>query len=165
MRAVTGEKVTTAELGRSEAPARTSGIAALARRDEERRGGEVRYLRSVLPVIGRESAPGVSTADDDPEERRVDALLDLVPAEPNRPDDVRAVLAGLVDGGGCFGVFFEVLHPTGACDAVSAFARPAGRAAARFVAAARRPGGLGALYSVASARLVRYDHPWPYEQP
>ena len=120
VQAVTGEKVTMDELGGADAHARTSGVAAFAYDDEESCLRDVRYLLSFLPANNRELPPAVPA--DDPEERRGDALLDLVPAEPNRSYDMRAVLAEIVDDG----EYFEV-HQAWAPNVVCAFTRLAGQ--------------------------------------
>jgi acetyl-CoA carboxylase carboxyltransferase component len=58
---------------------------------------EVRYLLSLLPQNNRELPPGV--VSDDPTDRRVEALLDLVPADGNRAYDMGAVIEEIVDDG------------------------------------------------------------------
>ncbi|MFF0725470.1 acyl-CoA carboxylase subunit beta, partial [Streptomyces sp. NPDC004134] len=58
---------------------------------------EVRYLLSMLPQNNRENPPGVQA--EDPADRSGDVLLDLVPADGNRPYDMRKVIEELVDDG------------------------------------------------------------------
>ncbi|MFC8147960.1 acyl-CoA carboxylase subunit beta, partial [Streptomyces paradoxus] len=56
-----------------------------------------RYLISLLPSNNRENPP--SCPADDPADRRGEVLLDLVPADGNRPYDMRRVVEELVDDG------------------------------------------------------------------
>jgi acetyl-CoA carboxylase carboxyltransferase component len=65
--------------------------------DEQSCIEEVRYLLSLLPQNNREMPPSVAT--EDPVERRNDSLLDLVPADGNRPYDMRKVIEEIVDHG------------------------------------------------------------------
>uniref|UniRef100_UPI000360FC66 acyl-CoA carboxylase subunit beta n=1 Tax=unclassified Streptomyces TaxID=2593676 RepID=UPI000360FC66 len=82
--------------------AETSGVAHFAYDDEETCIAEVRYLIGLLPSNNRELAPTVLS--DDPHDRRSEALLDLVPADPGRVYDMRAVIEEIVDNGD----FFEI---------------------------------------------------------
>ncbi|MEU5720040.1 carboxyl transferase domain-containing protein, partial [Streptomyces sp. NPDC020403] len=77
---------------------------------------EVRYLIGMLPSNNRENPPVV--ASDDPADRRGDALLDLVPADGNRPYDMHKVIEELVDDGD----FLEV-HERWATNIICALAR------------------------------------------
>ncbi|GAA3505065.1 acyl-CoA carboxylase subunit beta [Streptomyces prasinosporus] len=94
---VTGEKVTHEELGGADVHAALSGAAHFVHDDEESCLEDVRYLLSLLPSNNRElpppsvPAPPVDVLDED--------LLDLVPADPNQPYDMRAVVERLVDDG------------------------------------------------------------------
>src|SRR5690348_3085999 len=95
VKAVTGEDVTHEGLGGADVHAETSGVCHFAYDDEESCLEEVRYLLSLLPQNNRETPPVVPT--DDPADRRSDALLDLVPADGNRPYDMRKVIEEIVD--------------------------------------------------------------------
>jgi acetyl-CoA carboxylase carboxyltransferase component len=95
--AVTGAKVTHNGLGGADVHAGTSGVAHFAYDDEETCLEEVRYLLSLLPQNNRENPP--AEACDDPADRRCEALYDLVPADGNRPYDMRRVIEELVDDG------------------------------------------------------------------
>jgi methylmalonyl-CoA decarboxylase subunit alpha len=75
----------------------TSGVSHFAYDDEESCLEEVRYLLSLLPQNNRENPP--SAPAEDPADRRGDALLDLVPADGNRPYDMRQVIEEIVDDG------------------------------------------------------------------
>ncbi|MEU4090742.1 acyl-CoA carboxylase subunit beta, partial [Streptomyces aureus] len=116
VKAVTGEEITQNGLGGADAHAGTSGVAHFAYDDEETCLAEVRYLLSLLPQNNRETPPVEST--DDPSSRRCEALLDLVPADGNRPYDMRRVIEELVDDG----QFIEV-HERWATNVICALAR------------------------------------------
>ena len=120
IRAVTGEEVTHEELGGADAHASRSGVAHFAIEGEEATLAEVRRLLSFLPSNNAEDAPNVPTGDE--ENRREEDLLDIVPAEPNRPYDVREVIDRIVDDG----EFMEV-HERWAPNIVVGYARMGGR--------------------------------------
>ncbi|MEU2069471.1 acyl-CoA carboxylase subunit beta [Streptomyces anulatus] len=97
VKAVTGEEITQNGLGGADVHAETSGVAHFAYDDEETCIAEVRYLIGMLPSNNRENPPTVEC--DDPADRRGDVLLDLVPADGNRPYDMHQVIEELVDDG------------------------------------------------------------------
>src|SRR5690242_3243287 len=77
--------------------AEPSGVCHYANDNEESCFAEVRHLRSLLPQNNRENPPrGEST---DAADRRSDVLLDLVPADGNRPYDMAKVIEEIVDDG------------------------------------------------------------------
>ncbi|MEU5666944.1 acyl-CoA carboxylase subunit beta [Streptomyces longwoodensis] len=116
VKAVTGEEITQNGLGGADVHAETSGVCHFAYDDEETCIAEVRYLLSLLPQNNRETPPVESS--DDPPSRRCEALLDLVPADGNRPYDMRRVIEELVDDG----QFIEV-HERWATNVICALAR------------------------------------------
>ncbi|MEV5174944.1 acyl-CoA carboxylase subunit beta [Streptomyces flaveolus] len=116
VKAVTGEEISQNGLGGADVHAATSGVAHFAYDDEESCLEDVRFLLGLLPSNNRETAPVVPT--EDPADRPNDALLDLVPADPNRSYDVRAVIEEIVDDG----EYVEV-HALWATNIVVAFAR------------------------------------------
>ena len=65
--------------------------------DEETCLAEVRYLLSMLPQNNRENPPRAEAGD--APDRRSDVLLDLVPADGNRPYDMPKVIEEIVDDG------------------------------------------------------------------
>ncbi|KLI96850.1 acyl-CoA carboxylase subunit beta [Streptomyces albidoflavus] len=97
VRAVTGEEISQNGLGGADVHAETSGVCHFAYDDEETCLAEVRYLLSLLPQNNRENPPAAEATD--PADRRGDALLDLVPADGNRPYDMAKVIEELVDDG------------------------------------------------------------------
>ncbi|MFD5075722.1 acyl-CoA carboxylase subunit beta [Streptomyces sp. NPDC058371] len=116
VQAVTGEQVTHNGLGGADVHAAVSGVAAGAYDDEASCLEDVRHLLSLLPPNNRELPPREEPFDDPG--RRCDALLDLVPAEPNQAYDMHRVIAELVDDGDCFEV-----QPDWAANLVCALAR------------------------------------------
>ncbi|MFJ8027582.1 acyl-CoA carboxylase subunit beta [Streptomyces sp. NPDC096311] len=97
VKAVTGEEISQNGLGGADVHAETSGVCHFAYDDEETCIAEVRYLISLLPQNNRETPPAEATGD--PADRRCEELLDLVPADGNRPYDMRAVIRSIVDDG------------------------------------------------------------------
>ncbi|MGW4235059.1 acyl-CoA carboxylase subunit beta, partial [Streptomyces sp. NPDC004980] len=92
------------------------GVAHFAYDDEETCIAEVRYLIGMLPSNNRENPPVVPS--DDPADRPGDVLLDLVPADGNRPYDMHKVIEELVDDGD----FLEI-HERWATNIICALAR------------------------------------------
>ncbi|MFC9396386.1 acyl-CoA carboxylase subunit beta [Streptomyces sp. NPDC057027] len=97
VKAVTGEEITQNGLGGADVHSSVSGVSHFVHDDERSCIDEVRYLLSLLPQNNREAPP--ARPADDPVERRNDVLLDLVPAEGNRPYDMREVIEEIVDDG------------------------------------------------------------------
>ncbi len=120
IRAVTAEEVTQEDLGGAHSLASRSGVAHFAIAGEEETLAEVRRLLAFLPSNNAEDPPIVSSGDD-PNREEPD-LLSIVPAEPNRPYDVREVIWRIVDDGD----FMEV-HELFAMNMVVGFARMGGR--------------------------------------
>jgi len=120
VRSVTGEEISQEELGGADVHAQKSGVAHFAITGEEETLAEVRRLLAFLPSNNAEDSPAVSTGDDPG--RAEEDLLTIVPAEPNRPYDVREVVYRLVDDGD----FLEV-HEAFAPNIVVGFGRMAGR--------------------------------------
>ncbi|OLR92422.1 acyl-CoA carboxylase subunit beta [Actinokineospora bangkokensis] len=120
VQAVTGEIITHDGLGGAEVHAATSGVATFMHDDEQSCLEDVRYLLSMLPQNNRENPPAAPV--DDPVDRRVDDLLDVVSADPRSSYDMRRVIEEVVDDGD----FFEV-HERWALNVVCALARLGGR--------------------------------------
>ncbi|MFD0688463.1 acyl-CoA carboxylase subunit beta [Actinomadura fibrosa] len=95
VQAVTGEQVSHARLGGGEVHAAASGVAHFLYEDEPSCLEDVRYLLSLLPSNNRELPPHRLSADR--ADRRTSALLDIVPADPQRSYDMRDVIAEIAD--------------------------------------------------------------------
>jgi len=97
VKTVTGEDVTLEELGGAMSHATKSGVATFVYPDEKACLDAVRYLLSFLPSNNLEPPPEVEPVDDP--ERGLPELLDLVPASPNQPYDMKKVITAVVDDG------------------------------------------------------------------
>lgn len=116
IKTVTGEEVGFEELGGAMTHNSKSGVAHFAADDEASCIEDVRYLMSFLPLNNLEQPPHFAPTDD-PE--REDPELDtFVPDDPNKPYDMRQVVAKIVDDG----EFFEV-HEHFAKNIVCGFSR------------------------------------------
>ena len=116
VRTVTNETVTQEELGGAVTHTQRSGVADLAFDNDVEALAEVRRLVDFLPASNREQPPTRPTAD--PAERDEPSLDTLVPANPNKPYDMKELIAKLVDEGD----FFE-LQPGYARNIVTGLAR------------------------------------------
>jgi len=95
VKAVTGESVTFEELGGAQVHATNSGVAHFIYDDEEACLEDVRYLVSLLPSNSHEVPPITETGD--PADRKCPRLMEIVPADPRNPYDMREVIAQIVD--------------------------------------------------------------------
>jgi acetyl-CoA carboxylase carboxyltransferase component len=116
VKAVTGEDVTQEELGGAMTHASKSGVASFVYEDEKQCLEEVRYLLSFLPSNNLEDPPYLAPEDDP--ERACPGLVELIPDSPNKPYDMKKVIADVVDDG----EFMEVF-PYWAGNIVTGFAR------------------------------------------
>ncbi|MFH1532118.1 MAG: acyl-CoA carboxylase subunit beta [Pseudomonadota bacterium] len=98
--AIVHEKISAEDLGGARMHARTSGVSDLTCADDAACIEETRRLLSFLPSSNQEDPP-IQDSGDDPE-RRLDAIVDLVPAEPNKFYDMHKVIELLVDNGDFF---------------------------------------------------------------
>jgi propionyl-CoA carboxylase beta chain len=120
VRAVTGEDVTHEQLGGADAHAARSGVAHFVADSEEECLEELRRLISFLPLNNLDDPPSYRATD--PVERTDEVLRTIVPAEPNRPYDIREIIYHVVDDED----FMEV-QASYASNVVVGFARMAGR--------------------------------------
>ena len=121
IKTVTGEEPTFEELGGAMTHNTKSGVAHFASEDEDACLEDTRYLLSFLPQNNLETPPQVQPTDDP---MRMDEELDhIVPANANKPYDMRDVIRLTVDDG----EFFEV-HEHYAKNIVCGFSRLNGHA-------------------------------------
>ncbi|MYS20720.1 MULTISPECIES: acyl-CoA carboxylase subunit beta [unclassified Streptomyces] len=147
VQAVTGEQITHNGLGGADVHAERSGVASFAHDDEETCLDEVRYLLTLLPDNNRQLPPAAATSD--PADRRCEDLLDLVPADPNRGYDMRAVIADIVDDGD----YLEV-HERWATNVIVALARLDGQVVGIV---ANQPSSLAGVLDIhASEKAARF---------
>jgi len=102
IKAVTGEEVTSEELGGSMTHNTRSGNAHFTAKTEDECFAQVRKLLGYLPLNNLEGAPVRETADDPLREDM--QLRNIVPTNPNKGYDMRDVLRRVLDDGD----FFEV---------------------------------------------------------
>ncbi|MEV0175651.1 acyl-CoA carboxylase subunit beta [Streptomyces sp. NPDC050803] len=150
VQAVTGEEITMDGLGGADPHSTASGVAHAAFDDEEECLENVRFLLSLLPANNRELPPSVEESD--PVDRRTEALLDMVPADPRASYDVRDVIEEIVDDG----FLFEV-HENWARNVVCTLVRMGGEVTGIV---ANQPmvqaGSLDIAASEKAARFVRF---------
>jgi propionyl-CoA carboxylase beta chain len=150
VKTVTREEVTLEDLGGAEVHAARSGVAHFVADSDEDALALIRRLLAFLPQNNLDEVPRADAADDP---RRMDPSLDtLVPADPNRPYDMRDVITRIVDRGD----FLEV-HELFAPNLVVGFARLGGRSVG---VVAQQPAVLAGVLdinsSVKGARFVRF---------
>lgn len=95
IKTVTGETVTSEELGGAEAQVRKSGVAHLAARDDHEALEWVRRFLTYVPNNNREEPPILEIPD--PLDRDEPLLRNLVPVDPNKPYDVKVAIEALLD--------------------------------------------------------------------
>ena len=102
VKTVTHEDVTMEELGGADTHTATSGVAHFAHDSEPACLQAIRDLLQYIPSNNLDEPPrGRAT---DPRDRRDEALLDIVPENPNKPYDMHEVIRRIVDDG----TFYEV---------------------------------------------------------
>ena len=116
VKTVTGEEVTLEELGGAKSHASKSGVATFVGPDEQSVLDDVKYLFSFLPSNNLETPPVMQSGDDP--NRLCPELVDIMPASPNIPYDMKKVIESVVDDGD----FFEYF-PRWAGSIVCGFAR------------------------------------------
>ncbi|MEU7990860.1 acyl-CoA carboxylase subunit beta [Streptosporangium canum] len=114
--AVSGQRVTHAELGGAEVHGGRSGVATFVHDDEESCLEDVRYLVSMLPGNNLDLPPSAPSRDAATDVRP--RLAEIVPVEPNKSYDMRQVVAELVDDGD-----FLELHENWAPNVICVLAR------------------------------------------
>lgn len=116
VKAVTGEMVSSEELGGALVHSQKSGVASLMFTDEISTLEGVKKLLSYIPQNNLEDAPFEDTGDSP---NRNDAeLSNILPEQPNKPYDIKDIIKSVADNG----VFFE-LQPLFAQNIVICFAR------------------------------------------
>jgi len=97
VKAAVGEDVTEEEMGGSGVHTKVSGVADLEVSDDRECLATVRRYLSFFPASNQEEPPVVEA--DDPVDRRVEELYDIVPTAPRRAYDVRQVVTAIADDG------------------------------------------------------------------
>jgi propionyl-CoA carboxylase beta chain len=150
VKTVTHEEVTAEDLGGALTHTTRSGVADLAFDNDVDAIQYVRRLFNFLPLNNRERPPVRRSGD--PTDREEKSLDTLVPANPNRPYDMKELITKTVDDGD----FFE-LQPDYAKNILIGFGRMDGQTVG-FVA--NQPlvlaGCLDIKSSIKAARFVRF---------
>ena len=142
VKTVTHESVTQEELGGAITHTTRSGVADLAFENDVEALIELRRFVDFLPGSNRAAGP-VRRASD-PRERAEPSLDTLVPANPNKPYDMKELIGKVVDDGD----FFE-LQPSYAANILIGFARMEG---ATIGIVANQPTVLAGCLDIDSAR-------------
>ena len=150
IRTVMHEDVTKEDLGGARTHSATSGVSHFVTRDDAECLALLRELLSFMPQNNREDPPFVES--NDPADRRDPELDTLVPAESDRPYDIKDVIHRVVDGG-----YFLEVHERFAQNLVVGFARLGGYSVGIV---ANQPAVLAGCLdidaSVKGARFVRF---------
>jgi len=97
IKAVTGESVTAEALGGATTHNTKSGVAHFKATTDEECIEEIRRLLSFLPSNNMEEAPFLETLDD--ANRMVELFDSIIPDNPNKPYEMKDIIAWLVDDG------------------------------------------------------------------
>ena len=97
IKAVTGEEVTSEELGGAMTHNRISGVAHFISPDEKTCIEDIKRLLSFLPSNNMETAPIFETDDDI--NRIEEQLNEIVPDNPNKPYNMKDIIRAIVDNG------------------------------------------------------------------
>jgi len=150
VKTVTHEDVTMEQLGGADTHAETSGVAHFVHDSELASLGAVRELFRYVPSNNLSDPPRGRGAD--PQNRRDEALLDVVPDHPSKPYDIHDVVRRVVDDG----EFYEV-QPAYAANVVCGLAHLGGHSVG---VVANQPAVLAGVLDIAAslkaARFIRF---------
>lgn len=118
-RSVTGEDISTENLGGSHVHGTKSGVAHFITEEEEQGLLLIRKLLSYLPQNNMEEPP--LSECDDPIERKDDELNSIIPENANQPYDIKDIIYKIID----YGEFLEI-HAGYARNIVVGFAKMGG---------------------------------------
>jgi acetyl-CoA carboxylase carboxyltransferase component len=150
VKTVTGEDITTDDLGGAKVHASKSGVSHFLLEDEEEGIMIIRKLLSYLPSNNLEDAPMVECTD--PIDRLEDTLNSIIPDNPNMPYDMKDIIYSVVD----HGEFLEV-HRNYAKNIIVGFCRVGGMSVGVI---ANQPNFLAGVLDIEAsrkaARFVRF---------
>ncbi|MEO7110189.1 MAG: acyl-CoA carboxylase subunit beta, partial [Polyangiaceae bacterium] len=150
IKAVTHEEVTKEDLGGAHTHASKSGVSHLTAPDDRTCIAQTRELLSFMPSNNQDDPPFLATTD--PPDRDVPELDTMIPAESNKPYDVKDVVRAVVDDGRLFEI-----QPDYAANIIVGFARIGGRS---IGVVANQPQVLAGVLdigaSMKAARFVRF---------
>ncbi len=116
VKSVTGEDISTEDLGGADVHARKSGVSHFKVEDEQEGMMLIRKLLSYIPQNNLEEPP--LEVCEDPINRLESSLNSIIPDNPNQPYDMKDIIHGIVDNG----EFLEV-HRHYARNIIVGFAR------------------------------------------
>jgi propionyl-CoA carboxylase beta chain len=152
IKTVTHEEVTMEELGGASTHAARSGVCHFTVPNDAACLAAIRELLSYLPSNNLDEPPPPMNGGGDDPNRESEALNTLVPEDPNKPYDIKQLIAEVVDDG----KFMEV-HAQYARNIVVGFARLGGRSVGIV---ANQPAYLAGVLdidaSLKGARFVRF---------
>ncbi len=150
IKTVTHEEVTKEKLGGAMTHNSVSGVAHFASQSDTECLARIRRLLSFLPSNNAEKTPAVATSDT--QDREIPDLDTFVPADPNKPYDIKKLIGWVADDN----EFFEV-HEHFAKNIVVGFIRIGGRSIGVI---ANQPNHLAGVLDINSstkgARFVRF---------
>ncbi len=150
VKTVTHEDVTMEKLGGAGTHSEISGVAHAAYDSEPACLQAIRDLFRFIPSNNVDDAPRGASAD--PRDRRDEALLDIVPDNPNKPYDMHDVIRRIIDDG----EFFEI-QPDYANNIICGFSHIGGFSAGIV---ANQPAVLAGVLdinaSLKAARFIRF---------
>jgi propionyl-CoA carboxylase beta chain len=150
VKSVTGEDVSPNDLGGSDIHNIKSGVAHFAAESDQDALDKIKRLLSFLPSNNMEDPPIFES--DDPVERKVPELDEIIPDSPNQPYDMKEVINSVLDHAD----FMEV-HEGFAQNMIVGFGRLHGRTVG---VVANQPNVMAGVIdidaSVKSARFVRF---------
>ncbi len=150
IKTVTHEEVTKEELGGALTHNSKSGVAHFNCNDEDSTLQMIRELLSFLPSNNLEDLPVKTTID--PSDRVEESLMDVVPADPNKPYDMHDIIRKVIDN-----AHFLEVQAQYAQNIIVGFARFAGKPVGIV---ANQPAHLAGVLdinsSIKAARFVRF---------
>jgi len=150
IKTVTNEEVTMEDLGGAMTHNKKSGVAHFTAENDEQAMMMIRELMSFIPSNNMEDPPVKACTDDlTREEPKLD---DIVPADPNKPYDMKEIITSVIDNNH----FLEV-QPYYAPNIIVGFARIGGRSVGIV---ANQPSMLAGVLdidsSIKAARFIRF---------
>ena len=150
IRTVTHEDVSKEDLGGAVTHSSKSGVAHFTGENEEQTLMMVRELISFIPSNNMDDPPLKVCSD--PSDRKEDSLNEIVPADPNKPYDMKDIIFKIIDD-----EHFLEVQPNYASNIIIGFARFGGRPVGIV---ANQPAFLAGVLdinsSIKAARFVRF---------
>jgi methylmalonyl-CoA decarboxylase subunit alpha len=123
VKAVIGQEVTDDELGGATAAQKKSGVCARAENSEEECIAHIKELLGYLPQSNREEIGSNWEEWGDKADRIDETLYDIVPANPNKPYDMKKIISRVFDQKADGSKNYFELFPEWATNMITCFAR------------------------------------------